>query len=150
MEPLPRIDEPVRVVAASPERTWRALLAVVEGTFRPLPGPLASAWGLRQPARTGDWSRPVPGGTVTGFAVAEIDPPRVLTLRGGHRFARYELRFTLERGQPDRVELHARTSAEFPGLSGAAYRALVIGTGGHALAVRRLLDGIARRAERGG
>ncbi len=149
MERLPRIDEHVRVVAAPPDRVWPALLAVVEGTFRALPGPLTSAWGLRQPARTGDWRRPVTGDTVAGFAVAEVDPPRVLTLRGRHRFARYELRFTLERAHPDRVELHARTCAEFPGLRGGVYRALVIGTGGHALVVGRLLGRIARRAERG-
>jgi hypothetical protein len=38
----------------------------------------------------------------------------------------------------------ARTWAEFPGPAGAAYRALVIGSGGHRLVVRRMLRRVAR------
>jgi hypothetical protein len=147
VERLPEIDDHVRLVAASRDRAWRALLAVLARTFRELPRPLTAAWGLEPRTRSGDWDDPVIGSTIPGFEVAEIDPPRVLTLRGQHRFSRYEFRFTLEDAEPGRVELHARTSAEFPGMLGRTYRALVIGTGGHAVAVRRLLAEVARRAE---
>jgi hypothetical protein len=81
--------------------------------------------------------------------VTESDQPRRLTLRGRHRFSRYEFRFTITPAGPDRVELHARTTAAFPGLLGRTYRALVIGSGGHALVVRRMLVRVADRAERG-
>lgn len=147
MEPLPEIDEHVRTVAAAPEPTWDALLAVVAGTFRAVPGPLAAAWGLAQPVRRGDWRRPAPGDTVVGFAAVDVDPPRRLTLRGGHRFSRYALRFTLDPDGADRVTLRARTDAVFPGLLGRAYRLAVISSGGHAVAVRRMLAQVARRAE---
>lgn len=149
MEQLPYIDDHVCVITASPDRTWRALVAVLAGTFRELPRPLVSVWGLEQSAQCGDWDHPAPGDTITGFAVVEVDPPRVLVLRGRHRFSRYELRFTLdESAERDRVELHARSSAEFPGLLGRVYQALVIRSSGHVLAVRRLLTQIARQAER--
>ncbi len=148
MEPLPVVDEHARGLAASPERTWRALVAVLGGGAAALPGPLASAWGLEHPARHGDWARPAPGDTIPGFAVTQADPPRTLTLRGRHRFSRYELRFTLEPVSPERTEVHARTAAVFPGVLGGAYRLLVIRSGGHVLVVRGLLARIAQRAER--
>jgi hypothetical protein len=150
MERLPYIDDHSRVVAVSPDLTWRALVTVLADTFRELPTPLTSAWGLEQTARRGDWNHPAPGDTILGFAVTEADPPRVLTLRGRHRFSSYELQFTLDSREPDRVDLHARTSAEFPGLLGDVYQTLVIRSGGHALAVRRLLAQIGRQAERPG
>jgi hypothetical protein len=43
--------------------------------------------------------------------------------------------------------VRAETRAAFPGLQGRAYRALVIGTRGHVLAVRRLLRAVKARAE---
>lgn len=148
MEPLPPIDDHVRAVAASPERTWEALVAVVGGGVPAVPAALASMWGLDQPVRRGDWRRPAPGDTVPGFAVAEVDPPRTLTLRGRHRFSRYEVEFTLSPTGSDGTELHARTAAVFPGLIGRAYRLAVIGSGGHVLVVRGLLARVAQRAER--
>lgn len=42
----------------------------------------------------------------------------------------------------------AVTYARFAGLHGRIYRALVIGSGGHALATRRMLRSIKRVAER--
>jgi hypothetical protein len=149
METLPHIDDHVRVAVASPDRAWSALLAFVSHSMgRTLPGPLVSAWGLEPPARGGDWSLPAAGHAIPGFVVAEVDPPRLLTLRGRHRFSRYELRFTIEPVGPDRVEVRAGTFAEFPGPLGAIYQGLVIGSRGHALVVRRMLAQIAHRAER--
>jgi hypothetical protein len=42
--------------------------------------------------------------------------------------------------------LRARSYAEFPGPAGRVYRALVIGSGGHRIMVRRLLRDVADRA----
>lgn len=148
MEPLPEIDDHVQLVAVTADGAWRALLAVLAGTFRALPRPLASAWALDQPVRSSDWDHPVVGSTIPGFAVADLDPPTTLVLRGRHRFSRYELRFLLVPVDPGQTEVHARSSAVFPGVHGRLYRAVVIGTGAHRVAVRRLLAQVARRAER--
>ena len=128
------------------DNTWQALVDVLGG-FPALPCLLTTVWGLEPAVGTG-WGEPTPGDAVPGFAVTEVDRPRTLTLQGRHRFSRYELRFSLESPTPGRTELHARTAAVFPGLLGGGYRLLVIGSGGHVLAVRRLLAQVARRAER--
>lgn len=79
-----------------------------------------------------------------------MDAPRELELAGSHRFSRYALIFRLHELAPGQVQVRAETRAEFPGPPGAVYRALVIGTRGHVLAVRRLLAAIKRRAEHTG
>jgi hypothetical protein len=71
----------------------------------------------------------------------------MLALSGRHRFSSYELRFELVPEHPGSVVIHATTRAIFPGLHGQIYRTLVIGTGGHRIAVRRMLTSIARRLE---
>jgi len=152
LEPLPRIDDHVRRIDVPPERVWTALLTALRDQLpRSLPRPLTAVWGLKPRTRLGNWTTDVAiGDTIPGFAVAQREPGRSLTLRGSHRFSRYELRFELDASHPHGVELHANTSARFPGLRGWIYRALVIGTGGHRVMVRRLLAAIARRAEQGG
>ena len=99
------------------------------------------------PARSqGDWRGPLHlGDTLPGFAVAEIHPPERLALRGEHRFSRYALVFELDATDTARCTLRAQTWAEFPGSAGRVYRALVIGTRGHRVVVRRLLRKVARR-----
>jgi hypothetical protein len=105
--------------------------------------------GLRDTARSGDWDGAVAvGDSLPGFHVVDSAPPRQLTLRGSHRFARYALRFELDAASPDSVAVHATTFAEFPGVLGRLYRALVIGSGGHRVVVQRMLASIARRALR--
>jgi hypothetical protein len=74
-----------------------------------------------------------------------IEPRRSLALRGRHRFAEYELRFELEPSSAGQTRLRAETSADFHGLKGRVYRALVIGTGGHRVAVGRILTRVSRR-----
>lgn len=148
MTELPFIDEHSRQIDAPDEAVWSALLGALGRSFAGLPDWLASAWGLRPRTRTGGWERAaVLGDTLPGFEVVEAEPPRVLVLRGGHRFSEYELRFDLDCPARSRTRLRAQTSAAFPGVSGTLYRALVIGTGGHRIAVRRLLSGVAARAE---
>jgi hypothetical protein len=82
------------------------------------------------------------------FRVAEVCEPKRLVLEGRHRFASYRLTFLVETLEENRTQLRARTEAAFPGMAGAAYRALVIGSGGHEIVVKRMLAMIAAGAER--
>ena len=68
-------------------------------------------------------------------------------LEGEHRFSRYALIFRLEALPGERSRVRAESRAAFPGLHGRAYRALVIGTRGHVVAVNRLLRAVRARAE---
>jgi hypothetical protein len=86
------------------------------------------------------------GATLPGFKVTEAVPGRRVRLAGRHRFSQYALVLTLA-AQPDGTVLSARTYARFPGLHGAVYRQLVIGSGAHRVFVTRLLRAVRRRAE---
>ena len=88
------------------------------------------------------------GSTFPGFHVAELIPERLLALRGSHHFSDYELVFRLEPLGGVRTRLVAETRADFPGVKGRAYRALVIGTRMHVLVVRRVQRSVAHRVER--
>jgi len=81
-----------------------------------------------------------------GFEVAAETPGRKVSLSGRHRFSRYLLEFEVADLANEETLLTARTSAEFPGVRGRAYRALVIGSGVHVLAVRRMLRSVRRRS----
>jgi hypothetical protein len=143
------IDEHAREIDASPQQIWRALLFTLGHGFLKLPGWLTAAWGLEHSGRSPTWEGAVSiGDTVPGFIVAEVAPAHLLALRGRHRFADYELRFELRPAGPGATRLSAITCAAFPGLTGRLYRALVIGSGGHRVAVRRLLTSVERRSQR--
>lgn len=132
MDALPVVDVHSARVSASPERTWEALEQLVRDRLtRPAPPPFVALWRLEPPS---------------GFAVAEDFPPRRLALHGRHRFSRYELVFEVADATGG-VTVSARTSARFPGVAGAIYRMVVIGSGGHRLAVRWMLRRVARAAE---
>ena len=148
MSTLSFIDEHERRVAASTEQVWAALVASARRLTPELPAWLVAAWGL-DPARRSGGTNPTLalGDSVAGFRAAAIDPGHALALQGRHRFAEYELRFELEPLAGDRTRLRAQTRASFPGLKGGLYRLLVIGSGGHRLAVRRILARIGSRAE---
>ena len=147
LERLPPIDEHGTLVLAPVSRVWSALLEVVPGSFsRPASERLARALGCSQTTAEGEIDRI--GSTIPGFVVARVIEPAVLALEGEHRFARYGLIFRLEPTTDENSLLRAETRAEFPGLKGRIYKALVIGTRGHVLAVNRILRAIRRRAER--
>ena len=87
------------------------------------------------------------GSTVVGFRVAEAEPPALLDLEGRHRLSRYRFTFVVEPTAAG-SRVHATTHAEFPGLRGSVYRALVIGSGVHARLVNRTLRAIRAKAGR--
>ena len=127
MERLPYIDEHAITVDAGRADTWSALLRVM----------------CRDP---GD-----PSTVPTGFVLDEARPPARFALKGRHPFAVYRWVFELDplvgTEPAGRTRVRAATWAAFPGVHGKIYRALVIGTGGHRVAVRWTLKRIARAAE---
>jgi len=82
------------------------------------------------------------------FHVTRSERPTLVVLSGSHRFSRYELVCRVEPQNGGSV-VRFETWAEFPGLGGWVYRAAVIGTGGHRVAMRLLLAGLKRRIEAG-
>ena len=135
-------------VSASPDDVWAALPGALQDAFdrsraRHLAGILGCDDCGGDPGFHGG-----PDDTLAGFHVVRTEPPRELALDGRHRFSRYRLSFEIEpRGA--RTRLRAVTHAEFPGVRGRLYRALVVGSGGHRIMTRRVLKSIAWRAERG-
>lgn len=125
MERLPYIDEHAITIEANRDDTWAALLRVL----------------CRDPHD--------PSTVPLGFALDEARPPVRFALKGRHPFAVYRWVFELDAlDGPARTRLRAATWAAFPGVHGKAYRALVIGTGGHRIVVRRTLNRVARAAAR--
>jgi hypothetical protein len=147
LEAIPHIDEHGVLVLAPVQHVWGAMLAVVgRDTSGGIGRRLARALGCSFTEVSGPIDRI--GSTIPGFMVARVVEPAVLALEGRHRFSRYGLIFSLEPTRDERTLLRAETRADFPGLKGRIYRALVIGTRGHVLAVNRILRAIRRRAER--
>lgn len=142
MSELPFIDSHAVAINAPPEVIWDATGAMLAGLGGPAGPPFARLLGCTDTDHP-DSAGGLPDSTV-GFHVAHAEWPATIVLEGRHRFSRYELRFEIESGG----KLRAYTRAAFPGLTGTAYRAAVIGTGAHRVAMRRMLAGIRRRAER--
>jgi hypothetical protein len=143
---LPHVDEHSTEVDAAPAQVWESLTRVVSRSSRGRAGELvARALGCEQRQVSGEMLDP--GATVVGFRVARAKAPLELALEGKHRFSRYALIFRIDDLGGARTRLRAETCAEFPGLHGRVYRALVIGTRAHVLAVRRILGAVRRRAE---
>jgi len=147
MAALPYIDEHATVVAAEADDVWRGLGETLDRSFS-RSGAAGYARLVGCADRTASGPRPLAeGSTFPGFRVVAAVPGRELVLEGRHRFSSYALIFRLEDVSPGRSRLRAETRAAFPGLAGGLYRRLVIGTGGHVVAVRRLLLAIRRRSE---
>ncbi|WP_063020915.1 hypothetical protein [Nocardia niwae] len=121
MERLSYIDEHARSIDANRDRAWKAVLKVV-------------CHDPHEPTAP------------TGFAFESVVEPSRLALRGQHWFSKYALIFELDEQGPSRTRVRARSYGDFPGLHGRIYRALVVGTGGHRLVVRRMLRRIAAAA----
>ncbi|MFD4315249.1 hypothetical protein [Streptomyces sp. NPDC058548] len=141
MSVLPFVDEHVVVVDVGSEELWRRLLVKVGRS-------LSSGGGARYarvvgavPRESGGVRPLGVGSEFPGFRVARIVPGRELALEGRHRFSSYSLVFRVEELADGRCRLRAETRAVFPGAAGRVYRALVIGSGGHAFAMRRMLAG---------
>jgi hypothetical protein len=148
MQYLPYIDEHRIRIGATRDHVWGALISVLRTQLDGnVPKPLARLLGLTPAELRGGWYGTLSAGdSLPGFEVAESQAPARLALRGEHRFSRYALVFELDATGAADCTLCARSWAAFPGLAGRGYRAIVIGTGGHRLVVRRLLRIVARRA----
>lgn len=131
---LSYIDEHSVEIRAAPDAVWEALWRVLRRSFGGSRGSrlFASAVGVRH------------RDPIAGFRIAEEEPGRRLVLEGEHRFARYRWSFDLADSR-----LRATTHAAFPGLHGRIYRTLILPTGFHARAVKRVLSATARAAARG-
>jgi hypothetical protein len=147
IESLPFVDEHATTIAAPPAAVWDALVAErAGGSASGTSLRIARALGCAHVERSGEPGQI--GSTVPGFVVARSVRPAVLALVGEHRFSRYALIFKVTETPDGRVRLAAETRAEFPERKGSAYRALVIGSRVHVLAVNSMLRGVRRRAER--
>jgi hypothetical protein len=133
-------------VEASRERAWSGLGTVLSamshGSRRELG---ARALGCRDRSASGPPD--AQGSTLPGFRIEQVERPSQLALEGRHRFSRYALIFRLDELPGERSRVRAETRAAFPGLRGRLYRALVIGTRSHTVAVHRMLSAVKRRAE---
>jgi hypothetical protein len=146
IDSLPPVDEHSTEVRAGVDRAWEALVATLPRAFDTrLSRRMAALLGCAYRRSEGDPS--VIGSTLPGFVVARSVRPSTLALLGRHRFSNYALVFRLDELGPGRSRLSGETRAEFPGAKGRAYRALVIGSGGHVRVVRRILSSVARRAD---
>jgi hypothetical protein len=83
------------------------------------------------------------------FHLARSVRPELVVLEGSHRFSRYQLAFRIEPSSAGSTStIHADTRAVFPGLAGGLYRAAVIRSGGHRVAMRLLLAALRGRVQR--
>jgi hypothetical protein len=121
MEHLPYIDEHATTIPADRATAWAAVL----GTM------------CRNPED--------PTTVPFGFTLDVAEPCERFALKGHHWFSVYKLIFLLSDADGG-TRVTAQTWADFPGLKGKAYRALVIGSGGHRIVVRRMLKRIAAQA----
>jgi hypothetical protein len=147
ISPLPYLDEHAVAIAASADDVWPVLTETLDRAFSRA-GMASYARMVGCADRGASGPRPLAeGSTIPGFRVVASVPGSELVLAGRHRFSSYALIFRLEPVGSDRSRLRAESRAAFPGLPGGIYRLLVIGTGGHVLAVRRLLSVIRRQSE---
>ena len=144
---LPYIDQHEITLDVPVEGAWPFVIAVFErlATRRAW---CAFAKALRcNPDRVSGNPTTV-GATVPGFRVTRSVRPNEWALEGRHLFSRYELTFRIVPQDDGHCQVQAESHAAFPGLHGMAYRALVIGTRGHVIAVSRILQRIKKEAER--
>ena len=130
------VDEHSVSLPVPPQEAYVAARSYAEGLVRP---PTGRALGLL--------TRVLGTDPPSGFAIAEEQPPRLVSLAGRHRFSRHVMDLRVDPA-PGGSTVTVVTWADFPGPGGAVYRTLVVGSRGHVLAVRRMLAAIASRATR--
>jgi hypothetical protein len=144
---LPYLDEHAMAIAASVDDVWPVLTETLDRALSRA-GMTGYARIVGCTDRGASGPRPLAeGSTIPGFRVVTSVPGSELVLAGRHRFSSYALIFRLEPVGSDRSRLRAESRAAFPGWPGGIYRLLVIGTGGHVLAMRHLLSAIRRQSE---
>lgn len=136
----PFIDEHRLTVARPVPEVWEALVHVVQDDAGPLRRVGALVLGARPSAFSG--GDLAAGSTIPGFAVARVRAPELLVLQGSHRFSSYTLVFRID-SRRGGTTITAVSAARFPGVPGKMYRAAVVGSGLHRIAVRSLLRRIA-------
>jgi hypothetical protein len=128
---LPMMDEHSVIVAAPREAVWKSVVQYAHGLTQSEHRLLGAALGAEPRS---------------GFEIShQIDGER-LELSGRHHFARYRLVFALAEQATGTLKLSAISYAVFPGARGRLYRALLLGSRGHVLAVRHMLRAISRQA----
>jgi hypothetical protein len=136
----PVIDEHRLAVPAPQAATWDALVRFLRAD--PTRARVIGARVLgADPTRSSGDELEV-GSTIPGFRVARVRAGELLVLQGSHRFSTYTLVFRLS-ADGDRTTISAVSAARFPGAPGMLYRALVVGSGLHRVAVRAMLRRIA-------
>lgn len=142
---LPSVDEHSIEIGASVDRTWEALIAALPRSFDTRSARRGAAL-LGSEYREARGEPSVIGSTLPGFIVARSVRPATLALEGQHRFSRYALIFCIDELGRGRSRLRAETRADFPGVKGRAYRGLVIRSGAHVRATRKILEAVRSRA----
>lgn len=143
MDTLPLLDEHSTTIPAPRAAVWQAAQRYAQGLSRADHWVFARVLGTDPPS---------------GFRLEDSTSEQQLALSGRHRFSRYRLVFVVadqaaeadETAPQDRTTtLAVRSYAEFPGLHGRVYRALLLGSRGHVLAVEGMLRSIRGQAVRG-
>jgi hypothetical protein len=143
---LPCIDEHEISLNVPAPVAWNAVVAVFGRlTTRPAWRVFSKAVRCKPDHAVG--TAVTAGDAVPGFLVARSEAPTEWALEGEHLFSRYGLTFRIAPVDSGHCRVAAHSSAEFPGLHGKIYRAMVIGSGGHAIGVRRILRSIKTEAE---
>jgi hypothetical protein len=127
---LPLLDKHNATLPANHSAVWQAVRQY--------------AWGLTQSEHV-LLGRVLGTEPKSGFELAEEVEGERLALTGRHRFAHYRLVFELDAETRNATKLSVLSFAAFPGARGRLYRGLLMGTGGHVLAVRHMLRTIQRQ-----
>ncbi len=132
MSALPFVDEYGLTVRAREDEIWPVVVGYATALSRTRHRVLSRLLGA------------VPE---SGFEIIATRPHEEVTLEGRHRFATYRLVFRV-RSDGGAALVTADTFAQFPGVKGRLYRAVLMGTRAHRIATTRMLREIQRRAVR--
>lgn len=122
--PLPLLDEHSATFRASHAAVWQAVRRYAHAIARSDHAVLGRILGT------------VPR---SGFELTEEIENERVALTGRHRFARYRLVFVLDGTSDDATKLSVQSFAAFPGTRGRLYHAFLMGSRGHAFAVKHMI-----------